>query len=70
MSPAGKLSFQVKGMNCNGCENRIEKVLSNVHGVTRVEADHTEGKVELRVTPAAAEKEIKERISHLGYEVL
>jgi copper chaperone CopZ len=70
MSPSGKLILQVKGMHCDGCESRIEKVVSNVRGVTKVEADHSEGQVEIRVTPAVSEEDIKGRISHLGYEVL
>jgi copper chaperone len=70
MSPAGKLIFEVKGMHCDGCESRVEKVLKNVSGVAKVEADHSNGKVEVRVTPAASEDEIKEKISFLGYEVV
>jgi copper chaperone len=70
MSPAGNLILQVKGMHCDGCENRVEKVLKNLNGVTKVEADHSTGKVEVRVTPAASEDEIREKVSSLGYEVL
>jgi copper chaperone len=70
MSPAGKLILQVKGMHCDGCESRVEKVLKNLNGVTKVDADHASGKVEVRVTPTASEDEIREKVSSLGYEVL
>jgi copper chaperone len=70
MSPAGKLTLKVKGMHCDGCENRVKKVLSEIHGVNKVEADHKSGEVEVRVTPAASEEEIEEKVADLGYEVV
>lgn len=69
MAQAGKMTLKVNGMHCDGCENRVQKVLSDVVGVTKVVADHKTGEVELRVTAAANENEIKEKIAHLGYEL-
>jgi copper chaperone len=70
MSTTEILVLEVRGMHCNGCEDRIQKVLSKVRGVTKVEADHTNGQVRISVTPTASEDEIKEKVSFLGYEVL
>jgi len=65
----GKLIFNVKGMHCEGCENRIQKVVENLRGVMKAKADHRNGKVEVYVTSAASEHEIKDKISFLGYKV-
>jgi copper chaperone len=70
MTKAGKLILKVKGMHCDGCENRLQKVLSEVVGVTKVDANHQTGEVEVRVTSAVSEDEIKEKVAHLGYEVI
>ena len=32
--------LNVKGMACEGCENRIKNALKNVEGVESVTADH------------------------------
>jgi copper chaperone CopZ len=70
MGIPGMLILKVRGMHCKGCEERIQKVLTKVPGVTKVEADHTNGKVRIRITSTASEDEIKEKVSYLGYEVL
>ncbi|MDC3426064.1 heavy-metal-associated domain-containing protein [Aquibacillus sp. 3ASR75-11] len=70
MSQVGKITLKVKGMHCDGCENRVQKVLSEVVGITKVNADHQTGEVEVRVTPAVSKDEITEKITHLGYEVI
>jgi copper chaperone CopZ len=70
MAQAGKITLKVKGMHCDGCENRVQKMVSEMTGVIKVNADHQTGDVEVRVIPAVSEKEIKEKITHLGYEVI
>ena len=61
MKQGGKLIFNVKGMHCEGCENRIQKVVENLSGVMKAKADHRNGKVEVSVTSAASEHEIKDK---------
>jgi copper chaperone CopZ len=70
MGQAGKITLKVKGMHCDGCESRVKNVLSKMQGVTRAEASHKTGEVEVRVTPAASEEVIKEKVEGLGYEVV
>ncbi len=65
------LVLQVKGMSCTGCEQRIGTVLRRVEGVREVTADHTTGRVEVRVGPELAGRGVlAERIDAAGYEVV
>ena len=62
-------TFTVKGMHCEGCENRIQKVLNEIPGVSGVRADHSEGKVELQATEEVSAKLIRQKIKSLGFKV-
>ncbi|MFF5990616.1 MULTISPECIES: heavy-metal-associated domain-containing protein [Prauserella] len=62
--------LQVEGMSCSGCEQRIGAVLRRVDGVSGVVADHTCGRVEVRVDPAVTDRTVLvERIEAAGYHV-
>lgn len=64
------LIFQVEGMSCTGCEQRIGTVLRRVAGVRDVVADHITGRVEVRVGPELiGSGELVERIETAGYRV-
>ena len=64
-----KIDLNVSGMMCEGCENRIKKVISNVDGVTEVKASHKDGKV--IITGKNLNKdELINKIENLDYEVL
>lgn len=63
--------LQVKGMSCGGCEQRIGTVLRRVEGVREVTADHTTGRVQVRVGAELAGRDVLvERITGAGYEVV
>jgi copper chaperone CopZ len=63
--------LQVEGMSCSGCEQRIGKVLHRVEGVREVDADHTSGRVAVRVGPELGDPSVlTEKIQAAGYEVL
>ncbi|WP_233520257.1 heavy-metal-associated domain-containing protein [Prauserella sp. PE36] len=62
--------LQVEGMSCSGCEQRLGTVLRRVEGVRGVVADHTCGRVEVRVDPAVTDRTVLvERIEAAGYRV-
>lgn len=64
------VTLNVTGMNCNGCAERISRVLARLPGVTVLGADHQQGVVEVRLdSNQASREEIQERIEHLGYGV-
>ena len=64
-----ELVLSVKGMMCEGCENRVQNVVKDISGVADVHADHKTGKVTITFNGEADIEEIKETIDDIGYEV-
>lgn len=72
MAKVETLELTVKGedlLHCEGCENRVQSVISTLPGVLKVKADHkTQGiRVTLdgdRITP----EEIKGKLDFMGYK--
>lgn len=65
------LVLRVNGMSCTGCEQRIGTALRRVEGVREVAADHTTGRVEVRVGPELTDRSgLAERIATAGYVVV
>lgn len=62
--------INVKGMVCNGCENRVINALKNIEGVKSVIADHNIGKVTVTSNDNVLERDIKDKIEDLGFEVV
>lgn len=65
-----KITLQVNGMMCTGCENRIKNVVGNIDGVKSVIADHTTGKVTVITDNDLSKEVIKEALEDIGYEVV
>jgi copper chaperone len=64
------LMLTVAGMDCTGCEQRIQRVVGRLEGVRRVTADRQRGQVQVvldpaTVTPAA----VRTAIEQAGYTV-
>lgn len=62
-------TFSVQGMTCQGCVKTVEKVVSNLNGVSQVRVNLAEGKAEVdydehRVKP----QEIIEAIENAGFD--
>lgn len=64
-----EIEFNVEGMMCSGCENRVKNSLSLIGGVEAVEASFETGVVKITLTKEVLEKELKEAIEDLGYKV-
>jgi len=66
-----KTELHVTGMHCEGCENRIKKMLSRIDSVSDVSADHNAEKVEFTSNgnPDTITA-VKEKIGELGYQVV
>jgi copper chaperone CopZ len=63
--------FQVEGMTCGGCEERIAKVLERLDGVRQVAADHRRGHVRVGFDPGqVAPEAMAGRIEAAGYRVV
>ena len=66
-----QLVLQVSGMSCGGCEERIDKALRRLDGVTRTSADHESGQVRVAHDPAQVSAEtVRARIQDMGYAVV
>ena len=63
-----EINLKVKGMHCEGCENRIKNSLNTIDGVDEVIANHVDGTVLVKTNKEVDLEEIKERIEDLGFE--
>ena len=61
--------INVKGMVCNGCENRVKNALKTIEGVEEVEANYTNGIVKVTSKKEVEESALKEKIEDIGFEV-
>ena len=61
--------LNVKGMMCEGCENRVKNAIKNLEGVENVTADFKTGKVIIIAKENITQEEIKAIIEDIGYEV-
>ena len=63
------VTLQVQGMSCTGCEHRISNTLRRVEGVREAAADHTTGRVRVRVGPGVEPETLAAKITTAGYTV-
>lgn len=65
-----KIIFQVEGMHCTGCEQRLGTALRRLEGVSEVSADHRTGELIIRFDPESTDRErLIERVETAGYDV-
>lgn len=66
-----KTTLKVTGMHCEGCENRIKKMLPRIDTVQNVEADRNTEKVVFESNGGDDTLQaVKEKIADLGYQVV
>ena len=63
-----EINLKVKGMHCEGCENRIKNSLSTIEGIEEVIANHIDGTVLIKTNKEVNIEDIKEKIEDLGLE--
>ena len=65
-------TFEVIGpqlMDCEGCENAVQRSLTRLPGVHRVQADHHTQRVIVQLDPTQTDAEaIKARLAVSGYQ--
>lgn len=64
-----EIILKVKGIECSGCENRIQNAVKNIEKVESVTASHTKGTVTVNTEDDANIDEIKETIENIGFEI-
>ena len=62
-------TIKVKGMMCEGCENRIKNALGEVEVIKEVEANHNTGLVKITSTDEVKKEDMEETIEDIGFEV-
>ncbi len=65
-----EINFKIEGMECTGCERRIQNAVSSISGVEEVKANHENGTVKVIATDSTDVDKIKDKISNLGFEVI
>lgn len=65
-----KIIIKVKGMVCNGCENRIKNAIEQIEGVEQVTADYKKGIVTIELNSKVNKDIIYDKIENIGFEVL
>ncbi len=64
-----EFKIQVKGMECTGCENRIQNAIRQLHPIELVKADYNTGIVTV-ITEEALLSTIQEKIENLGFQIV
>lgn len=60
--------IKIKGMVCEGCENRVKNALKLINTVEEVTADHKTGTVKIISKEQIQKELLKEAIEDLGFE--
>lgn len=64
-----RIDFQVRGMTCAACSNRVEKTLSRLPGVHRAMVNLTTERASVEYNPKAiSPRELKEAVTKAGFE--
>lgn len=65
-----QITFNVQGMSCGSCVNKIERNVDELNGVESVKVQLSEEKVNVVFNESAIDlKNIKDAIKNSGYEV-
>lgn len=64
-----EMIFNVEGMMCEGCENRVKNAVGSIDGVIDVSAKHDTGIVKVIARGNVTEKMVKEKIEDLGFSI-
>lgn len=65
-----ELVIKVKGMVCNGCENRVQNALETIQGVEKAVADHNKSIVTVTLSEEIEKNIIEDKIEDIGFEVI
>ncbi len=65
-----ELTLNIKGMMCEGCENRVKNALMEIDGIENVTADHNTGIITITSNKEVSKEIIKDVIEDIGFEVV
>jgi len=61
--------IHIKGMHCASCEVILEKELTKINGISKCEASHKKGTIEIECQGEIPYKKIKEAVQKSGYDI-
>lgn len=64
------VTYQVVGMSCGGCANKVKNNVSSIEGVENVNVDLSFGNVEVTFGTEASNDLVATKIEELGYSVI
>lgn len=66
-----KVSLKIEGMHCEGCSNRLTRVLENLDGVISANVSLENKKADIEYNEDTLNiEEMKEAISDVGFEAI
>lgn len=65
-----EIKIKVKGMVCEGCENRVKNALSTIKGLEKIEASYQKGEVIILTKEEISKSIVEEKIEDIGFEVV
>jgi copper chaperone len=66
-----RVTLNVNGMTCGGCEHAVKRALTQLPGVEDVNASHKDALVEVAYDPdKAGPAQFTQKIEAIGYEVV
>lgn len=70
MNQSKKEVYEVQGMTCSGCERSVQKVVSNIAGVSSAQASLQAGALTVEYDPTKVDIEtIRNSVAKIGYKV-
>ncbi|MFB6368149.1 MAG: heavy-metal-associated domain-containing protein [Gemmatimonadota bacterium] len=63
-----KLTLDVDGMKCEGCENAVDSALSGVEGVRRTDVSHEDDRADLVLDDEVSADELVGAVEEAGYQ--
>lgn len=64
------ITLKVSGMSCGHCKEAVERAIGVLPGVSKVEANVEDGKVEISYNPSEASlDDIRQAVEDAGYDV-
>lgn len=64
-----KLQYEVKGMDCPSCAATIEKSISKIEGVNKVNVNYSAGKMQVETGVPSLSGKIEKQVKNLGFHV-
>jgi copper chaperone len=62
------VTFEVKGMTCEGCENSVSNAVGQVPGVTKVVASHAAQQIDVDFVTEPNEKAVRTAVEDAGFD--